>query len=192
DYLGLKGVVEALLALLNPAAELAVRPTVQRLLETDRSSELWLTFDGKNEHLLGYLGEVGAHGRKEFDLRGPATIAEIKLSVLHEISQLIPQAARLSAFPAVSRDLNLVVDEAVPWADVAQTVRQAAAPHAEQLALQDVYRSPERLGLGKKSLLLTLTLRSAEGTLTGEEADSIREKIVAACAQRHGAQLRAN
>ena len=69
---------------------------------------------------------------------------------------------------------------------------KAAAPDAEHLELQDVYRNAERLGPGKKSLLLTLTLRSADGTLTGEEADAIREKIVAACAERHGAQLRAN
>jgi phenylalanyl-tRNA synthetase beta chain len=192
DYFGVKGVCEALLAILDPAAELAVRPTAQPLLETDRSSELWLAVAGAGEQLLGYLGEVNVGGRKEFDLRGPATVAEIKLSVLLEIAQLIPQAGRLSAYPAVSRDLNLVVDEAVFWADVAQTVRQASTPYAEHLQLQDVYRSAERLGPGKKSLLLTLTLRSAEGTLTGEEADAIREKIVAACAERHGAQLRTN
>ncbi len=192
DYFKVKGVIEGLLMLLSPEAELAVRPTTQPLLETDRSSELWLSVAGAGERLLGYLGEVNSRGRKEFDLRGPATVAEFQLSVLLEIAQLIPQAGRLSAFPAVSRDLNLVVDEAVLWADVAQTVRQVSVPYAEHLALQDVYRSAERLGPGKKSLLLTLTLRSAEGTLTGEEADAIREKIVAACAERHAAQLRAN
>ena len=77
------------------------------------------------------------------------------------------------------------------WADVAGTVREAAAPFAEPIEFQDVYRDRERLGAGKKSLLFTLTLRSRDGTLTGDEADRLRDRVVAACQAAHGAQLRA-
>ena len=94
-------------------------------------------------------------------------------------------------FPAVSRDLNLVVDEGVLWEEVAKTVRQAAAPHAERVELQDVYRDDKRLGASKKSLLLAISLRSASGTLTGEQADEVQARVIAACQQAHGAQLRA-
>ena len=48
------------------------------------------------------------------------------------------------------------------------SVRQAAGAYLERLQLQDVYRDPERLGGGKKSFLMTLTLRSQDATLTGE------------------------
>ena len=130
-------------------------------------------------------------GLKQFELRSPTTVAEIKLSTLLEIADLIPQYHKLPAFPAVARDLNLVVDERVRWADLAKTVQQAAAPYVESLAFQDVYRDAERLGAGKKSLLFTLVLRSSEGTLTNDEADQIRSRVVEACQTAHGAQLRA-
>ncbi len=192
DYLAVKGDIETLLATLDPAARLVVRPTEQPLLDADRSCELLVTTAAGAPQLLGYVGEVAARGRKQFDLRTAVTVAEIKLSMLIEIAQLIPHAGRLSSFPAISRDLNLVVDEGVVWADVAETVRSVALPHGERLELQDVYRSPERLGAGKKSFLFTLTLRSAEGTLTGDEADEIRTRIVTECAAKYGAQLRAS
>ncbi len=103
----------------------------------------------------------------------------------------MPQCGEIPTYPAVTRDLNLVVDEAVRWADVEQTVRTAAGPHGESIGFQDVYRDTKRLGPGKKSLLFTLTLRWNEGTLTGEQADQIRAQVVAACGKAHGAQLRA-
>ncbi len=102
----------------------------------------------------------------------------------------MPQYRQPPVFPAVSRDLNLVVDERVLWGDVAQTVRQAAAPLAESLAFQGVWRDEQKLGTGKKSLLFSLVLRSAEGTLTGETVDGVAARVVAACQQAHAAQLR--
>ena len=64
-------------------------------------------------------------------------------------------------------------------------------PRGEAIVFQDVYRDPARLGAGKKSLLFTLTLRSPDGTLTNDEADQIRARVVEACRQAHAAQLRA-
>jgi phenylalanyl-tRNA synthetase beta chain len=190
DYLAVKGVIEGLVATLNPAAVLSVRETNQDLLDADRSAELWVTLDG-SDLLLGYLGAVSAAGLERFELRAPTTVAELRFSALRQIANLVPQCGEIPTYPAVTRDLNLVVDEAVRWADVEQTVRAAAGPQAESIAFQDVYRDAKRLGLGKKSLLFTLTLRSREGTLTGEQADQIREQVVTACSTAHGAQLRA-
>jgi phenylalanyl-tRNA synthetase beta chain len=140
---------------------------------------------------LGYLGEVSAEGLKRFDLRGRSTVAELKLDSLWKIANLVPRYSQPPVFPAVTRDLNLVVDESVAWADVLGTVRAAAAPFVEAVNFQDVYRDRERLGAGKKSLLFTLTLRSSEGTLRGEEVEAVAERVVAACQKAHGAQLRA-
>ena len=118
-------------------------------------------------------------------------MAELDLFTLMQIAEFRPQYTQPPVFPAVARDLNLVVDESVRWSEVADTVRQAAAPFAEAVAFQDVYRDRERLGAGKKSLLFTLALRSRDGTLTGDEADQIRARVVEACQAAHGAQLRA-
>ncbi len=146
--------------------------------------------DGKKQ-LLGYLGEAAPPALKAFELRGPTTVAELRLATLVDVANLVPQYATPPVYPSVTRDLNLVVDESVRWSDVEQTVRQAAAPYGESITFQDVYRDRERLGAGKKSLLFTLVLRKAEGTLTGEEADQARDRVVAATAKAHGAQLRA-
>ena len=78
----------------------------------------------------------------------------------------------------------------VRWAEVAATVRANCGPHFEDLLYRDTYRDPERLGPDKKSLLLSISLRSKEGTLTNQEADAIRDQIVAACREKHGAELR--
>ena len=97
----------------------------------------------------------------------------------------------LPAFPAVSRDLNLVVDENVRWAEIAATVGRNGGPDLETIEYRDTYRDADRLGPGKKSFLFSIGLRSKEGTLTSQQADIARDRIVAACRQEHGAELRA-
>ena len=119
-------------------------------------------------------------------------VAEVKLSPLIEAANLTPRYAPQPPYPAVTRDLNLVVDEAVRWADVAATVRRHGEPELEGVEnLEQPFRDPQRLGAGKKSLLLRISLRPKEGTLTDPQADAVRDRIVAACKQAHGAELRA-
>ncbi|HZZ71558.1 MAG TPA: phenylalanine--tRNA ligase subunit beta [Pirellulales bacterium] len=186
DYGELKGVVEALLAALHVSMPLEVQDSRQALFAPGQGVELML-----GGERLGFLGEVSAMGLKRFELRGRATIAELDFGVLERLARLMPQAAELSPYPPVTRDVNLVVEERVRWSQIAATVQASAGPLLESLAYLDTYRDPQRLGPGQKSLLFSLLLRSASGTLTNEEADAIRTQVVAACATRHAAQLRA-
>jgi len=140
--------------------------------------------------VIGYLGEVTAEGLDRFELRTGTTIAEIKLPALIGAANLIASYVAQPPYPAVTRDLNLIVDEAVRWADVAATVRANCGDDFETLQYCDTYRDAERLGDDKKSLLLTIALRSKEGTMTNQQADEIRDRIVAACGKSHGAELR--
>ena len=78
-----------------------------------------------------------------------------------------------------------MVAESVRWADVAATVREHGGPCFESLEYRDTYRDAERLG-DKKSLLFSIALRSAEGTLTSQQADEVRDRIVAACQETWG------
>jgi phenylalanyl-tRNA synthetase beta chain len=191
DFFSVKGVVEAVVAALNPAAKLSVCPASHALLDAERSCELRLAWGDEPDLLLGYLGEVSHSGLAQFELRGAATIAELKMGVLERSAVLVPQCERLSAYPAVSRDLNLVVADSVRWSQLAETVRQAAGDVAEAVEYREVYRDPERLGAGRKSLLFTLILRSRDATLTNEQADAVRARVVEACHAEHGAELRA-
>ncbi|MCH5376177.1 MAG: phenylalanine--tRNA ligase subunit beta, partial [Planctomycetes bacterium] len=184
DFLRLKGVVEAVVTALNPALHFQVVDASQPLLDSGRSAELRI-----GERLLGYLGEVSAEGLKQCGLRSPTTVAELDLSVLAGIARLIPQHVDQSPYPPIDRDLNLIVDEEVRWSQLEQTVRDSAGPCLESVSYQETYRDPKKDGEGKKRQLFSITLRSSERTLTNEEADQIRDNVVAACHRVHAAVL---
>ncbi len=186
DFLSVKGILESVVASLNPSLEIVAGEFTHELFAAGRASELQI-----RGQRFGFLGELSAAGLKQFGLRGPTTVAEVRVAQLEAIADLIPQARELSPYPAVQRDINLVVAEQVPWAAIADTVRAAAGSDLEQLAYRDTYRDPERLGAGKKSMLFSLTLRRPTGTLTSVEADRLRDAVVAACSQSLGAELRA-
>jgi phenylalanyl-tRNA synthetase beta chain len=180
-----KGAIEAIVDALDPKAQLEAAGARLALLDPGRTCQLKL--GGK---LLGYLGELSSEGLKQFELREPTAIAEVKVAELLAAADLVPQFTPLPAYPAITRDLNLVVAESVRWADLAATVRANCEEYFEDLRYRDTYRDPERLGADKKSLLMTLVLRWNEGTMTSPEADRIRDGIVAACREQHAAELR--
>jgi phenylalanyl-tRNA synthetase beta subunit len=68
-------------------------------------------------------------------------------------------------------------------------VRAAAGELLEQLEYLETYRDPEADGPGKKRLLLSITLRSRTGTLTGSQAEDVRSRVVSACTEAHAARL---
>jgi phenylalanyl-tRNA synthetase beta chain len=144
-----------------------------------------------NDKLLGFLGVASQKAREQFELRGETAVAEIDLGVLIDTAVLVRCAQELSPYPPVSRDLNIVVEEKTVWADVERIVRAGCGELLESLSFQEEYRSAEKLGPGKKSLLFSIQLRSATGTLTNEEADHVRDKVVAALGKKVGGQLRA-
>lgn len=183
-YLFVKGVLEALLSALGIGHALTAEPQPGSLLDSSRSARLLL--DGE---LLGFLGEVSPVGKKAFGLRGAATVAEIDLRLLLARANMIPQHADFSNFPPMSRDLNLIVDEAVRWSDLEATVRASAGELLEAVRYAETYRDAQKDGPGKKRLLFSLALRSRARTLTGEEADAARDAVVSACQAKHGAVL---
>ena len=186
DYAAVKGIIEAVVAALG--RDLLLESAASDLALLDGQAACRLRLGGQQ---LGYVGQVRPEVLKQFDLRGPTTVAEVRLAPLIEAANLTPRYVSLSPFPAVRRDLNLVVEESVRWAEVAATVRHHGGPDLESLDYCETWRNPQHLGPGKKSLLLTIALRSKEGTLTSPQADAVRDRIVAACKQAHGAELRA-
>lgn len=184
SFLQAKSVVEALLAALHIEQPLELADFRHELLAADRASELKL-----GGQRLGFLGEVSPAGQKAFSLRGPATVFEIDLAALSQHARLSTTYAPQSPYPTITRDLNLIVAESVRWADLAATVRAAAGPTLERLQYLDTYRNPEKDGPDTKRLTFSLTLRAADRTLTGPEADAIATAVVAACQAKHAAKL---
>ena len=96
----------------------------------------------------------------------------------------------LRTYPLAKEDVALVVDESVSAADVEAALRAGAGDLLESLRLFDVYRDPERLGAGRKSLAYALRFRAPDRTLTVEETGAARDAAVAEAARRVGASQR--
>ncbi|MCE9527060.1 MAG: phenylalanine--tRNA ligase subunit beta [Planctomycetales bacterium] len=186
-FLHLKGVVEILLSAINPNLKLEVRdyqPANSDCSPAIEVSELQLA--GKR---LGFLGNVTPAGLKQFGLRKETAILEIDLGSLVPLAVLIPKFSPVSAFPTISRDLNLIVDEPLRWSELESVVRASAGEFLDAAEYLDTYRDTAKDGPGKKRLLFSLTLRAQSRTLTSEEADQTRDAVVAACAAKFGAKL---
>jgi phenylalanyl-tRNA synthetase beta chain len=183
-FLHLKGVVESLLETLHIEETLDLADYRHDLLEFGHASELKL-----GNQRLGFVGAVSQTGLKAFSLRSPATILELDLSQLSSAAKLVTKYSAQSPYPTIARDLNLVVAESVRWADLSSTVRATAGSVLERLEYLDTYRDPNKDGPNTKRLHFSFTLRAADRTLTGPEADAIRDSVVSACQQRHGAKL---
>jgi phenylalanyl-tRNA synthetase beta chain len=184
DFQAVKGVVEALLHALCPSATFTVAGTDQPLFHPDRACQLLL-----NGQSLGYLGELSPPGLRQFELRAATVAAEIDLRVVARAAELVRKFSPLSPFPAITRDLNLVVDETVRWNALSTAAQAAGGPWLEAIEYRETYRDPAKDGPRKKRLLLSLVLRSPDRTLTSEEADGVRNAVVTACHTQLGAVL---
>jgi phenylalanyl-tRNA synthetase beta chain len=184
DFRGLKGVVEALLAGLHVPEPLVSRPIEITLFSAARSAELLL-----GETHLGYLGEIDHDQLDIFELRESCTAAELEFGVLLDRTKLVARHHPLPPFPAVVRDLSLVVALALPWSDLRQTVVEAAGPTLESVEYLDTFRGGN-LSDTDQSVHFGMTFRHPERTLTGDEVERAVKSVLAACEARYQAKLR--
>lgn len=184
DYYRLKGVIEMVVAAINPDLKMQVDACEHDLLDATKSAELKI--EGVT---LGWIGEVSTSGKKKFGLRTPAAVAEIDLDLLQHHMVAIAQHRQLSAFPAITRDFNFIVDNRITWSELESNVRSAGGELLEAVSYRETFRDEEKDGTGKKRVLLSVTLRSNSATLTGEEADQQCGRIIDQCKSKLDAVL---
>jgi phenylalanyl-tRNA synthetase beta chain len=112
---------------------------------------------------------------------------------LEELLAVVPQEVKYQdvvSYPPVRIDLAFAVPEEVAAGDLIEAGREAAGPELREMRPFDVYRG-EQVGEGRKSIAFAVSFQSPERTLTDEDAAALRDKIVAALAERFGAELRA-
>lgn len=101
-----------------------------------------------------------------------------------------PHVAPPPRYPAATRDLAIVLDEATPYAAADDAIRAAGKALVESVTLLDVYRGPQ-VGAGKKSFAVRLVLRSPEATLTDADVDRAVKRIEGRLLHQLGATIRA-
>ena len=184
DYAYVKGVVEAIVASLSADARLQVANADHELLDPDQSGQL--TLGGET---LGYIGKASKSAKKLFRLRSDAMFAELDLGVLESAMVMVVRHAHQSSFPPVSRDFNFILENDVKWESIESTVRKNGGDLLEAVEYRETFRNEEKDGKTRKRLLLSVTLRSANSTLTGEQADAVCQSIIDGCRKDHGAAL---
>jgi phenylalanyl-tRNA synthetase beta chain len=185
---------------------LDIRAEVYAPWHPGRCAAIYARVDGQpggepgNEHgngqprewLAGHAGELHPRVIEAFGLPDRTCALELDLSVLFAAAETVGavQAPQLSAYPLATQDVALIVDAAVPAADVeAALVAGAPADLLESVRLFDVYTGAQ-IGEDRKSLAYTLRFRAADRTLTAAETAGARDTAVAEARRRVGAVLR--
>ena len=135
------------------------------------------------------LGEVHPAVREALDMPARAYIAELDLSVLAALRRPMGAVKPMPRYPAVSRDLSLMMTEETPVGPLMADMAQAAGAILEDAKMFDVYRSAQ-LGEGMKSVAFSFVFRGADHTLTEAEISKAMEKIQKAAAEKHNAVIR--
>ncbi|MDX1439627.1 MAG: phenylalanine--tRNA ligase subunit beta, partial [Rubricoccaceae bacterium] len=184
DFFDLKGVLMHVLETLD-----LPDPDEKPVGETSPLTAYRLALSINGNH-LGELARISDRLADQYDLRMPVYFAELNADRLAEMA-LLKRNERyeaISRFPAVDRDLAVLVDDSQPVGPLLKTIRRSAGDLLEDLRVFDLYRG-ERIEGGQKSVAFALRF-STDRTLRDEEVDERIRNVVEALEAEHGATLR--
>jgi phenylalanyl-tRNA synthetase beta chain len=138
---------------------------------------------------VGWFGEVALGVREAFDLPAPVFLSELSLSALLDLPRREVRYQPLPRFPAVQRDLAIVVAAEVTAGLIEAAIRSMKLPLLSRLTLFDVYEGGQ-VGAGKRSLAWSLTFQAPDRTLTDREVNELHARIVAEISRRFAAEIR--
>jgi len=142
------------------------------------------------EGVLGVYGMLAPHIMDAFGLKGSLCAAELGLPSLYENYPPIVEAEALPAFPAIERDLSLILDEHTRWDAVRDAVSALTLDYLEAIDFVTVFRG-KQIPKGKKSLTLRLRFRAPDHTLKHEDVNPQMDKTVSQVKKELNAEIRA-
>ena len=138
---------------------------------------------------VGYMGKVGDGILKKWDINTDVYMFDLNLdSVFGSVRQRIVYSP-IPRFPAVKRDLAIVVDESVRVRQIIDKVKSKGGKYLKQVEIFDLYKG-KQIPEGKKSIALTMTFLSDEKTLREQEIEPVFKKIIAHLEAEFSASLR--
>ena len=184
DFFSLKAIAEKILRRFGM--------DIYQLRSEPLSSELYsegLSLKAGNKELLT-IATVSPKTRKMFDLKGEVYVLDIDFDTLLKYTRKHKVTAHeLAKFPAVKRDLALLVDTSVSYAELRQIAFQTEKKLLKDVTLFDVYTG-DKLEAGKKSYALGFLLQDESRTLDDKTIDGTMQKLIDAFAKKAGATIR--
>ena len=170
DFFDVKADVEALLDLTGATAQFRFVPERHPALHPGQSAQI-----SRGERSVGWLGALHPEHSRRLDLTYPVFVFEIETET--GLPRDIPVFAEISKYPAIRRDIAVIVDEGLAVQRLLDTVREAAGTLLQDLTVISVYRG-RQFEKGKKSIALGLQLQDTSRTLTDSEADALVARVI--------------
>ena len=149
-----------------------------------------LTIENRGGKKLVEMGIIAKKLQKQFGLDNPVYYAEMNWTALMKVIKKNEVLyTEISKFPAVSRDLALLVDNSVEFAQIEQIARQTENKFLKKVELFDVYEG-DKLPAGKKSYAVNFILQDEEKTMGDKQIDAIMQKLIANIKKQLNAELR--
>jgi len=137
------------------------------------------------------MGCVDSKLSGSFDIRQPVFIADFNLESLINISsRSVVITEELNRFPAVVRDLAIVIDQKIPFDQIKEVVNESGGQWLTDLEVFDIYKNAEHVGEGKMSMALRFTIENKEATLADKEIEQWFGNMQKALSKKLGAEIR--
>ncbi len=138
---------------------------------------------------IGVMGQAHPSVASNYKIGGEVYLAELDFASMFEVADSKKTYKPLPKFPGASRDIAMVVDEAVCVGDIAEIFDEQMGGILESYTLFDIYRGAQ-LGENKKSVAYSLSFRASDRTLTDDEVNEVMDKILTGLKDKVGADLR--
>jgi len=184
DLQTLRGALDALVERVAPAAALAAVAASAAGFSSDAAAEIRL--DGEP---VGVIGVISTKVRDYYGLERAVAAAALRFDALLRRAGRTRTYKPVPKYPAVRRDLSLIVDEAITWRQLMEVIDAVAQPMRVGVDYVTTYRG-KPIGPGRKSFTVTLTYRSPDGTLRSEQVDAQLKQVIAMAEEKLSAELR--
>lgn len=184
DYLDLKGVVENALEALGLSRVMFARESDNPSYHPGKTAAIMI-----GNKKAGVLGEVHPDVSENYGVETGCYLAELNLDILFEYSKTNKKYKALPKFPAVTRDIALLVDDEVLVQEIEETIKRAGNTLVEKVQLFDIYKGAQ-IPEGKKSIAYAIAYRDEKKTLTDNDVNKVHDKILRSLEHKLGATLR--
>ena len=184
DYLDLKGSVENILECLGITKASFERESENVTFHSGKTANVFI-----KKEFVGVVGEIHPDARENYGVDVRCYVAELNLDTLYAVSSTEKKYKPLPKFPAVSRDLALLVEDEVMVKQIEDIIIKAGGNLVETVKLFDVYKG-KQIPEGKKSVAYSISYRSETKTLIDDEVNKVHNKILRSLEYQLGAELR--